>query len=140
MTIEPVVNQTAAYSETVKTVTKPEVKTDKGADQSSAAVQLTMSQSVSPAAKTGASDEQGTEGRKQPAEHTIKSAVNQANEKARIKRTGCQFIYHEETKRISLKLYDKETKEVIKEIPPEETLEMVEKMWEMAGILVDEKR
>jgi flagellar protein FlaG len=37
-------------------------------------------------------------------------------------------------------LSDKERKEVIKEIPPEETLEMVEKMWELAGILVDEKR
>ena len=31
------------------------------------------------------------------------------------------------------------TKEVIKEYPPEETLDMIAKVWEIAGILVDEK-
>ncbi len=34
---------------------------------------------------------------------------------------------------------DKETKEVIKEFPPEKTLDMIARIWEMAGILVDEK-
>ena len=68
----------------------------------------------------------------------IKSAVNNANN--RLRKTGCEFSYHEETKRVSITVIDKETKEVIREIPPEETLEMVEKMWELAGILVDEKR
>ena len=33
-----------------------------------------------------------------------------------------------------------EWKEVIKEFPPEETLDMIAKVWELAGILVDEKR
>ena len=55
-------------------------------------------------------------------------------------RTKCEFSYHEATKRVSIKVMDKETNEVIREIPPEETLEMVEKMWELAGILVDERR
>ena len=32
------------------------------------------------------------------------------------------------------------TKEVIKEIPPEKTLDMIAKAWELAGILIDEKR
>ena len=35
---------------------------------------------------------------------------------------------------------DKDTKEVIKEFPPEKTLDMIAKVWEVAGILVDEKR
>ena len=34
---------------------------------------------------------------------------------------------------------DKNTKEVIKELPPEKTLDMIARIWEMAGILVDEK-
>ena len=51
-----------------------------------------------------------------------------------------EFSYHEETKRVSIKVIDQDTKEVVKEIPPEETLEMIAKMWELAGILVDEKR
>ena len=29
---------------------------------------------------------------------------------------------------------------LIKELPPEKTLDMIAKVWEMAGILVDEKR
>jgi flagellar protein FlaG len=57
-----------------------------------------------------------------------------------MKRTFCEFAYNEDTKRVSIKLVDDETKEVIKEIPPEETLEMIAKMWELAGILVDERR
>ena len=35
---------------------------------------------------------------------------------------------------------NKESKEVIKEFPPEKTLDMIAKVWEIAGLLVDEKR
>ena len=41
---------------------------------------------------------------------------------------------------VTIKIIDKETKKVIKELPPEKTLDMIAKVWEMAGILVDEKR
>ena len=47
---------------------------------------------------------------------------------------------HEKTNRITIKIVDKKTKEVIREFPPEETLDMIAKAWELAGILVDEKR
>ena len=39
-----------------------------------------------------------------------------------------------------IKSVDKETKKVIKELPPEKTLDMIAKVWDMAGILVDERR
>lgn len=68
----------------------------------------------------------------------LKSAVSQANN--RLKYTQCEFSYHEGTKRVSIKVTDKDTGEVIREIPPEETLEMVQKMWELAGLMVDERR
>ena len=70
----------------------------------------------------------------------MKNAVNQANDKMKQVRTGCEFSYNEEINRVSIKIYDKDTKEVIKEIPPEESLKMLEKVWEIAGLLVDEKR
>lgn len=72
----------------------------------------------------------------------VKDAVNQANNRLKQKHatTKCEFSYHEPTGRISIKVMDKETDEVIREIPPEETLEMIEKMWELAGIIVDEHR
>lgn len=54
--------------------------------------------------------------------------------------TECQFGYHEATKRVTIKIVDKETKEVIREVPPEKTLDMIAKVWELAGLLVDERR
>jgi flagellar protein FlaG len=73
-------------------------------------------------------------------EKQIKDAIFKANNKLKISRTRCEFSYDEETKRVSIKVFDEDTKEIIKEIPPEETLRMIEKMWELAGILVDERR
>ncbi len=75
-----------------------------------------------------------------PDEQRIRTAVKHANKQMKHAKTRCEFSYHEPTKRVSIKIIDKDTQEIIREIPPEETLEMVEKMWELAGILVDERR
>lgn len=72
-------------------------------------------------------------------EKQIRDAISKVNKKL-MNRTKCEFSYHEETKRVSIKVIDEDTKEVIREIPPEETLDMVQKVWELAGILIDEKR
>ena len=44
------------------------------------------------------------------------------------------------TNRITIKIKDKDTDEVIKEMPSEKALEMLAKAWELAGIIVDERR
>ncbi len=54
--------------------------------------------------------------------------------------TVAEFGYNEPTNRITIKIKDRDTDEVIKEIPSEKALKMLEKAWEIAGILVDEKR
>jgi uncharacterized FlaG/YvyC family protein len=54
--------------------------------------------------------------------------------------TIAEFGYNEPTNRSTIKIKDKDTDEVIKEIPSEKALEMLAKAWELAGILVDEKR
>jgi len=41
---------------------------------------------------------------------------------------------------VRVKVLDSETNEVIREIPPEKILDMVAKMWELAGLIVDERR
>jgi flagellar protein FlaG len=68
----------------------------------------------------------------------IREAVKELNKKAN--NSEAVFGIHEETNRLTIKLVDKETKEVIKELPPEKTLDSLAKIWEMAGILVDEKK
>ena len=92
--------------------------------------------------ETGYGSEEQQEKENEKNLNMVKSAVNKANNTLKQKhaRTKCEFSYHEGTNRISIKVLDKDTDEVIREIPPEETLEMVEKMWELAGILVDERR
>lgn len=70
----------------------------------------------------------------------VENAIRDINAKIRPTRTECQFSYHEETKRISIKVLDQDSGEVIREIPPEKTLDMIAKTLELAGILVDEKR
>ena len=70
----------------------------------------------------------------------IKKAVNEINHKIRQTHTSCQYSYHEDTNRISIKVIDDETSKVIREIPPEKTLDIIAKTLELEGILVDEKR
>ena len=68
----------------------------------------------------------------------LKKAVEDINKKAN--NSTAVFGIHEETNRVTIKIVDKQTKEVIKEFPPEQTLDMIAKVWEMAGLMVDEKR
>lgn len=68
--------------------------------------------------------------------------LKKAIEKFNKNHGNSEAIYgiHEGTNRVTIKIVDKDTKEVIKELPPEKTLDMIARVWEMAGILVDEKR
>jgi flagellar protein FlaG len=74
-------------------------------------------------------------------EKKLKDAISMANKKMTQTQpqTRCEFTYHEDMNRVSIKLVDKETDKVVKEIPPEKTIKMIEKLWEIAGLLIDEK-
>lgn len=79
-------------------------------------------------------DEEGSNNNKQ-----LQEAVEKLKEKLN-QRTEAIFGIHEGTNRVMIKIVDKDTKDVLKEYPPEKTLDMIQKVWEMAGIMVDEKR
>lgn len=81
---------------------------------------------------------QGTPEQQTPTNEQIKKAVEQLNKN--MSHSEAIFGIHEATNRVTIKIVDKDTKEVIKELPPEKTLDMIAKAWELAGILVDEKR
>lgn len=69
----------------------------------------------------------------------IKKAISEMTKRAQSN-TEAIFGIHEKTNRVTIKMVDKDTKKVIKEFPPDETLDMIAKVWEIAGIMVDEKR
>ena len=137
MKIETGMMNTATYSD-VNTV-RPEAK-PKAEPQVTTTPANTQPAEVLPFGKgTGAEAQEQAENPENTSRR-IKNAVDHANQTMRHAKTKCEFSYHEETKRVSIKVIDEETEEVIREIPPEETLEMLSKMWELAGLMVDEKR
>lgn len=76
----------------------------------------------------------------QASNEQLRQAVDKINKKALMGNGEAVFGIHDATNRVTIKIVDKKTKEVIKEFPPEKTLDMIAKVWEMAGIMVDEKR
>ena len=70
----------------------------------------------------------------------IRKSVEEINRKAMNRNVQAEFGFHEATKRMTVKIVDKETKEVIREVPAEKVLDMIAKTWELAGLMVDEKR
>lgn len=96
---------------------------------------------VENAQEKGKSDNGEQQGKEQQAQTTtdqIRKAVEQLNKS--MANSEAVFGIHEETNRVTIKIVDKSTKEVLRELPPEKTLDMIARVWDMAGILVDEKR
>ena len=73
-----------------------------------------------------------------PTNAQIKKAVEKLNKK--MSNSEAIFGIHEETRRVTIKIVDKDSRKVLREYPPEETLDMIAKVWELAGIMVDEKK
>jgi flagellar protein FlaG len=73
-------------------------------------------------------------------ERIVIEAIERANNAIVGSNRKFEFTIHESTKEIMIKVLDSETNEIIREIPPEEILDMVAKIWEMVGIIVDERR
>lgn len=66
--------------------------------------------------------------------------IEKANNTLNLRYTSLEFSIHEKTKAIMVKVIDRDSGELIREIPPEKILDAVAHMWEIAGIIVDEKR
>ena len=93
---------------------------------------------VENAQEKGQADSSEQNKEQQATNEQIRKAVEKLNKS--MANSEAVFGIHEDTNRVTIKIVDKSTKEVIKELPPEKTLDMIAKVWEMAGILVDERR
>lgn len=122
--------QTVNVDETTASVARPQAEDDKGSGEAGSQQQPAAGRQAQQAVPRKPQAQQSDQLKKAIAEMNRK--INNSNEEA-------VFGVHEDTNRIMIKIMDKETKEVIKEFPPEKTLDMIARIWEMAGILVDEK-
>ena len=148
MGIEIISNTVASYKDVPKDVTPKhttETRSVVKIDYSHTAAQ-NISANETRAIQSGNNDGSGQGASagyytdEQAKEQQVRTAIKTANTKVRNSTTHCEFKYHEDTKRVSITVKDDETGEIVKEIPPEETLDMLSKVWEMAGLMVDEKR
>lgn len=67
-------------------------------------------------------------------------AVETANIKLQNLGSRCEFEVHDATNKVAIRVIDNNTDEVIREIPSESKLDLIEKVWELAGLIIDEKR
>ena len=129
--------QGSASSAAMKAESTPRVESASNVTASDAIAQKTVEISTKGADADGGGNG-GAGNRQMPSNEQLKRAVEEINRKAN--NSEAVFGIHEDTNRITIKIVDKESKEVIKEFPPEKTLDMIAKVWEMAGLMVDEKR
>ena len=145
MVIEPIGSMTAMQVQStvkVQPTTKPEAENMDVISADSATPKV--DNSTYEVAKTSESNTRDEDKKDSERENTkaeneaIKRVVENINKN--MNNGEAVFGIHEGTNRVTIKIVDKDTKEVIKELPPEKTLDMIARVWEMAGILVDEKR
>ena len=132
----------AYQGSTATAVVKSETQSKVETTETLAVAESTESRTVAMDTKAMSGDGSGSanQGQNQQAQQSqIKKAVEEIN-KAKISNSEAIFGIHEETGRVTIKIVDKQSKEVVKEFPPEKTLDMIAKVWEMAGLMVDEKR
>ncbi|MDE6846666.1 MAG: flagellar protein FlaG [Lachnospiraceae bacterium] len=149
MAIEPL---NSAMTFQAQTVVKPQIATPANTEVPADGQTVNVDETTAAVTQIQEDDEKsGSEGNgsmqqqqqanvnKQETPEHLKKMIAEMNRKINNSNEEAVFGVHEETNRIMIKIMDKDTKEVIKEFPPEKTLDMIARLWEMAGILVDER-
>ena len=130
---------TGAVSQDVNSTEKTDTeRTEATENINSAAVQGTPVQTNEALQQASQTLSEFDQKRDEKQNEQIRKAVSEKNKEA----NGTEAIFgiHDKTNRVTIKIVDKETKKVIREYPPEETLDMIAKVWELAGLMVDEKK
>lgn len=137
MTMEPIQSKTVAYQgsgaavEKTSSAPKAEIKVPERGTHVADPIEKNAAGEANKQTDKYAMPEQASDS-------SLKNAVEQINRKSA--NMEAIFGYHEGTNRVMIKIIDKDTKEVKREYPAEKTLDMIQKVWEMAGLMVDEKR
>lgn len=131
------VKDSQSSTSTVNTEVIPDSQTE-NVDATTAAVDKTQAGDSEKENDKDSFQQQNNKNAQAPSEQ-LKQAIAEMNRKINNSNEEAVFGIHEETNRVTIKILDKDTKEILKEFPPEKTLDMIAKIWEVAGIIVDEK-
>lgn len=142
MAIEAIGNKNVAYQGSLsqfEPATDKVVKTERNVVRGEN-VQIIKEQNVKTDMEDVEVEKEKEKGQALDQNSQIQKVVDEINKSASGMQTEVIFGIHDDTNRVTIKIVDKKSKQVIKEFPPEKTLDMIAKVWEMAGIMVDEKR
>ncbi|ERP31856.1 flagellar protein FlaG [Chitinivibrio alkaliphilus] len=73
------------------------------------------------------------------ANRMIEDSIAQANKVLETYNRRIDRSVHETTKAMIYRIWDTERDEIVKEFPPKKIQDMISKMWELAGLVVDEQ-
>ena len=137
MSIEPIGTMTSVQVQSTAKISKPleNMEVTTGPQPNSVdAVTAAVAKVSNSAKQEGQESSQSQSGSNETARQAAQT-YNKLTEN-----TKAVFGVNEATNRVTIKIVDKDTDEVVKEFPAEKTLDMIARVWEMAGIMVDEKR
>lgn len=135
MSIEPIGTVTNVQVQSTTKISKPVENMDVTLGQQANSVDTVTPAVVKTTNSTNKENQDGTSnGNGESARQTA------YNYKKLTENTKAVFGVNEATNRITIKIVDKDTDEIIKEFPAEKTLDMIARVWDMAGIMVDERR
>ena len=140
--VSSAVNGYQGQGSSVKTAPTPQVKSESATvDFATAAKEIRASESEYTKNQSFSTSTE-KDGEEKSAASQATSSLKEAVEKINSANGNAEAVFgiHEGTNRVTIKMVDKETKEVIKEFPADKTLDLIAKAWELAGIMVDEKR
>ncbi len=142
MAIEAIKGAAMTYQGSVSTAevreaARPKAETSEIINVSESISRNTVSLNTKEASGDGSGEGANQQQNQEPQSSSNRKAVEDINKKA--VNSEAIFGIHEGTNRVTIKLVDRDTKELIKELPPEKTLDMIAKIWEMAGLMIDER-
>ncbi len=108
--------------------------------QSETRVEITKAQPVSNVKQTAALEPESKNYEDEPLnEELLNKSIQQANKNLVLHNRVVERVVHDVTKTVMYTVRDTITNEIIAEFPPKRIQDMIAKMWEFAGLFVDEK-
>lgn len=138
MSIEPIGTMTSVQVQSTTKISKPAENMEVSSQPQQTNNVDSVTASITKVTNANSNAQEGQEGSQSSSNESARQAAYTYNKLTN--NTKAVFGVNEATNRITIKIVDKDTDEIVKEFPAEKTLDMIARVWEMAGIMVDEKR
>lgn len=138
MSIEPIGTMTSVQVQSTTKISKPAENMEVSSQSQQTNNVDSVTASITKVTNANSNAQEGQEGSSSSSNESARQAAYTYNKLTN--NTKAVFGVNEATNRVTIKIVDKDTDEIVREFPAEKTLDMIARVWEMAGIMVDEKR